>query len=119
MKIEYRLSRRLGWGGGEGAGGGGLVVEGGGGEAYAASKTTMLHMKTLNQTESPIFVILCVLCSQKRSLTFIINKILCVSTCVFEILFGREKHIVCDISCNVCKYCPDAIFLCYPTSVSV
>ena len=29
--------------------------------AYAASQTTVLHMKRLNQTESPIFVILCVL----------------------------------------------------------
>ena len=27
-----------------------------------ASQTTVLHMKRLNQTESPIFVILCVLC---------------------------------------------------------
>ena len=30
------------------------------GVAYAASQTTVLHMKRLNQTESPIFVILCV-----------------------------------------------------------
>ena len=28
--------------------------------AYAASQTTVLHMKRLSQTESPIFVILCV-----------------------------------------------------------
>ena len=39
---------------------------------YAASQTTVLHMKRLNQTESPIFVILCVLCFQRQSfLTFI------------------------------------------------
>ena len=30
--------------------------------AYAASHTTVLHMMRLNQTESPFFVILCVLC---------------------------------------------------------
>ena len=29
------------------------------------SQTTVLHMKRLNQTESPIFVILCVLCFQR------------------------------------------------------
>ena len=39
--------------------------------AYEASQTTALHMKRLNQTESPIFVILCVLCFQRQSfLTF-------------------------------------------------
>ena len=36
LKIEYRLSRRKG--------------------VYAASQTTVLHMKRLNQTEFPIFV---------------------------------------------------------------
>ena len=30
------------------------------GGAYVASQTTVLHMKRLNQTESPIFVFLCV-----------------------------------------------------------
>ena len=48
--------------------------EGGGrgGGAYAASQTTVLHMKRLNQTESPIFVILCGLCFQRQSIsTFI------------------------------------------------
>ena len=35
--------------------------------AYAASQTTVSHMKRLNQTESPIFVILCVLCFQRQS----------------------------------------------------
>ena len=34
--------------------------------AYIASQTTVLHMKRLNQTESPIFVILCVLCFQRQ-----------------------------------------------------
>ena len=47
LKIEYRISRRLG--------------------AYAVLPTTVLHMKRLNQTESPIFVILCVLCFQRQS----------------------------------------------------
>ena len=36
-----------------GGGGGGE----GGGRAYAASQTTMLHMKRLDKTESPIFVL--------------------------------------------------------------
>ena len=41
----------------------------------AASQTTVLHMKRLNQTESPIFVILCVLCLQRQSfLTFILMR---------------------------------------------
>ena len=54
LKLEYRWSRHKGGGGGGGRGGG----------AYAASQTTVLHtcMKRLNQTESLIFVILCVLC---------------------------------------------------------
>ena len=39
---------------------------------YAASQTIVLHMKRLDQTESPIFVIVCVLCFQRQScLTFI------------------------------------------------
>ena len=33
---------------------------------YFAFLGTVLHMKTLNQTESPIFVILCVLCFQRH-----------------------------------------------------
>ena len=33
-----------------------------------AVTSTILHMKRLNQTESPIFVILCVLCFQRQSL---------------------------------------------------
>ena len=51
LKIEHRLSRRLG-------------ARGWGGQAYVASQTTVLHMKRFNHTESPIFVILCVLCFQ-------------------------------------------------------
>ena len=34
--------------------------------AYAASQTTVLHMRRLNQTESPIFVISCVPCLQRK-----------------------------------------------------
>ena len=41
------------------------ALEGAG--AYAASQATVLHMKRLNQTESPIFLILCVLCFQRLS----------------------------------------------------
>ena len=38
---------------------------------YATSQTTVLHMERLSQTESPIFMILCVLCFQRQSfLTF-------------------------------------------------
>ena len=41
-------------------------------DLFAASQTTVLHMKGFSQTESPIFVILCVLCFQRHSfLTFI------------------------------------------------
>ena len=42
--------------------------------AYVTSQTTVLHIKRLNQTESPIFVILCVLCFQRQSFwwTFIL-----------------------------------------------
>ena len=51
-----------------GVGGGGS-----GGEAYAASQTTVLHRKRFNQTESPICVVLCVLCFQRLSFfTFIL-----------------------------------------------
>ena len=46
---------------------GGVGGAGAGAGAYAASQTTMLHMKRLSQTESPIFVILCVLCFQRQS----------------------------------------------------
>ena len=57
LRIEYRLSRG----------------KGGGGGAYAASQTTVLHMKRLNQTDYPIFVILCILCFQRQSFfTFIV-----------------------------------------------
>ena len=39
--------------------------------AYAASQSTVLQIKRINQTESPIFVILCDLCCQRQSfLTF-------------------------------------------------
>ena len=51
-----------------GGGGGGR----GGGGGVSASQTTVLHMKRLDQTESPIFVILYVLCFQRQSFfTFI------------------------------------------------
>ena len=44
--------------------------------AYAASQTTVLLMKRLNQTESPIVMIFCVLCFQRQSiLTFILLKL--------------------------------------------
>ena len=36
----------------------------------SALQTTVLHMKRLNQTESPIFLILCVLCFQRQSIFF-------------------------------------------------
>ena len=44
-----------------GVGGGGA-----GREAYAVSQTTVLHMKRLSQTESPIFVVLCALGFQRQ-----------------------------------------------------
>ena len=45
LKFAYRLSRRYG--------------------AYAASQTTVLHMKRLSRTECLIFVVLCVVCFQR------------------------------------------------------
>ena len=59
----------LGGGGGGGVGGGG---GGKGGGAYAALKTAKLYMKRLNKTESPIFVLLCVLCIQRQPFRFVI-----------------------------------------------
>ena len=55
LKIEYRLSPF--WGGRLGA-------------AYAASQTSWLHMKRHNNAESPIFVLLCVLCSKRQPFRF-------------------------------------------------
>ena len=47
-------------------------------EAYAASQTTVLHMKRLDQTESPIFVSFCGLCFQRLSfLTFLNSNVKC------------------------------------------
>ena len=54
-----------GRGGGGGRRGRGQVGVG----VYAASQTTALPMKRFNQTESPILVILCVLCSQRQSVS--------------------------------------------------
>ena len=52
------------------AGGGG-----GGRDTYAASQTTVLHMKRLNQTESTVFIILRVLCFQRQFFfTFILHR---------------------------------------------
>ena len=51
-------------------GGGGGAGKGTG--AYAASQTTVLHMKGLNQIKSLLFVVLCDLCFQRQSfVTFI------------------------------------------------
>ena len=51
------------------------VGGGGGGGVEKLMQTTMLHMKRLNQTECPIFLILCYLCFQRQSfLTFIYRE---------------------------------------------
>ena len=42
--------------------------------AYAALQPTVLHMKRLNQSGSPIFVILFVLCFQRKSFLTFISK---------------------------------------------
>ena len=39
---------------------------------YAASQTILLHMKRLNKTESPIFVLLCVLCFKRQHFRFLL-----------------------------------------------
>ena len=41
------------------------------GGANVTSKPTLLHIKRLNKTESPIFIILCVLCFQRQLCIFI------------------------------------------------
>ena len=41
---------------------------------YAVSQTTVLHMKKLNQTESSVFVILCVLCFQRQSFLLVLTS---------------------------------------------
>ena len=48
--------------------------------AYVASQIIVLRMKRLNQTESPIFVIVYVLCFQRQSLFS------------FILLFKQEDH---------------------------
>ena len=55
LKIKFCLPGVGGEGGGGGMG------------AYVATQTTVLHMKRRNQTESPIFVIFCVLCFRRQS----------------------------------------------------
>ena len=52
LKIEYRLSRHYG--------------------AYAASQTILLHIKRLNQTEYPIFVILWVHCFKRQAFVLLL-----------------------------------------------
>ena len=48
---------------------------GGGGVAYAVLQTILLHMKRFNKTESPIFVLLCVLCFQRQSFKFSLTQV--------------------------------------------
>ena len=52
--------------------------------SYAASQTTLLHMKILDKTESLIFVIFCVLCFQRQP--FFIEPLKC-KTVAEDILF--------------------------------
>ena len=66
LKIEYRLGRRQGGGGWGGLGGGGGVREG---MQPHKLQCCMLYIKGLNQTESPVFVILCVLCFHRHYFT--------------------------------------------------
>ena len=58
LKFEYHLSLCWSW-----------TWEKGG--AYAASRTTFLHIKRRHKTESPIFVYLCVLSFQIRPFRFL------------------------------------------------
>ena len=48
------------------------VLVGDGWGAYAVSQITVLHMKILNKTGSPIFIVLCVLCFQRQSFRFLL-----------------------------------------------
>ena len=76
FKIKYRFSRRIG--------------------AYAASQTTVLHLKRLSQTESPIFVFLCVLCFQRQSLFyfyyFVLLLLLSGTAQLIEFKRNHMKH---------------------------
>ena len=75
--------------------------------AYAASQTTVLHMKKHNQTESSIFVVVCVLCFQRQSfLTVILQTNRCIdyvqvygymSLWVTQINQYDEKFHICTL----------------------
>ena len=69
-------------------------------------------MKRLNQTESPIFVILCVLCFQRQS--FLTFSVIVTSLVFFE-CFGKAVFRDCDIFCRVLHggY-PVAVLICMP-----
>ena len=65
--FENRMPAVEGWG--RGRDGDGV---GGGGAALTALQSRLLHMKRLNQTEFPIFVLLCVIYVPRQSFfTFI------------------------------------------------
>ena len=40
---------------------------------YAALRTTLLHMKRIVKTESPIFILLCFLCFQNKPFRFLLT----------------------------------------------
>ena len=66
LKFEYRLSGTVG------------VERGGGGaegRGVCSLANYMLHMKTLNETKSPIFVLLHVLCFQRQPFEFLFVKL--------------------------------------------
>ena len=109
LKIKYHLSRRRGVCVvlGKGGGGGRRRV----GAGHAASQTTVLHMRRLYQTESPIFMILCVLCFQRQSFfTFILHDTERKSTlvqCLPKNSFQRTSREV-QFTCGVIKRVPFA-----------
>ena len=55
------------------------------------SQTTLLPLKRLNQTESPIFVILCVLCFQRQSFFTFFYSLLKVCVCVYVLAHARAR----------------------------
>ena len=79
---------------------------------YAPSQTTVLPMKRLNQTESPIFVILCVLCFQRQSFfTFIkfprflcCSSSLCVGDFIGDVCLFITKTCLFQIYWKFCHF---------------
>ena len=54
----------------------------------SGSKKDLLHMKILNETESPIYILLCILCFQKQPFRFLLLKLYDKYKCMVELVLG-------------------------------